>query len=199
VERSEVWYVYSLGLYSVPAGQWGGQTNYSEWIMNKAKISRAEYAALAQQFNPVKFNADEWVKLAKAAGQKYMVITTKHHEGFAMFKSKDPYNIVDASPFKRDVVKELADACRKYNMKLGFYYSQAQDWYHPGGSIWDGIEWDLTHKGDMSNYVDSLVIPQVKELMENYGDVALIWWDTPTGITPQMAKKYLMCLKNIQI
>ena len=99
------------GLYAVPAGQWGGQTGYGEWIMNSAKISRAEYAALAKQFNPVRFNAEEWVKLAKAAGQKYMVITTKHHDGFAMFKSSDPYNIVDATPFKRDIIKELP-VCR---------------------------------------------------------------------------------------
>ena len=184
------------GLYAVPAGQWGGQTNYSEWIMNKAKISRAEYSALAKQFNPVKFNAEEWVKLAKAAGQRYIVITTKHHEGFAMFKSFDPYNIIDATPFKRDVVKELADACRKYDMKLGFYYSQAQDWYHPGGSIWEGKEWDETHKRDMNSYVDSLVIPQVKELMENYGDVAVLWWDTPVGISPEMAQKITAVLKK---
>ena len=185
------------GLYAVPAGQWGGQTGYGEWIMNSAKISRAEYATLAKQFNPVRFNAEEWVKLAKAAGQKYMVITTKHHDGFAMFKSSDPYNIVDATPFKRDVVKELAEACRKYDMKLGFYYSQAQDWYHRGGSIWgDGKEWDETHKGDMNNYVDSVVVPQVKEIMENYGDVAVLWWDTPKGITPEMAQKISAVIKK---
>ena len=99
------------GIYSVPSGKWGENTTYGEWIMHSAKIPRAEYAALAKQFNPTRFNAEEWVKLAKDAGQKYIVITSKHHDGFAMFGSKaDPYNIVDATPFKRDILKELADA-----------------------------------------------------------------------------------------
>ena len=184
------------GLYAVPAGKWGDKTSYGEWIMHNAKIPRADYSALAKQFNPAKFNAEEWVKIAKAAGQKYMVITAKHHDGFAMFKSSDPYNIVDATPFKRDILKELADACRKNDMKLGFYYSQAQDWYHPGGAISGNKEWDETHIGDMNKYVDSIVVPQVKEIMENYGDVAVVWWDTPTGITPEMAKKISAVIKK---
>jgi Alpha-L-fucosidase len=184
------------GLYAVPSGKWGDKTTYGEWLMNSAKISRTEYSALAKQFNPVKFNAEEWVKIAKAAGQKYIVITSKHHDGFAMFKSSDPYNIVDATPFKRDILKELADACRKNDMKLGFYYSQAQDWYHPGGAVSGGKEWDETHKGDMNKYVDRIVVPQVKEILENYGDVAVVWWDTPMNITPDMAKKISDVLKK---
>jgi alpha-L-fucosidase len=164
--------------------------------MHTAKIPRAEYSSLAKQFNPTKFNAEEWVKIAKAAGQKYMVITSKHHDGFAMFKSSDPYNIVDATPFKRDILKELADACRKNDMKLGFYYSQAQDWYHPGGALSGNQEWDETHKGDMNQYVDSIVIPQVKEIMENYGDVAVVWWDTPLNVTPEMAKRIAAVIKK---
>ncbi len=184
------------GLYAVPSGKWGDKTTYGEWLMNSAKISRTEYSELAKQFNPIQFNAEEWVKIAKAAGQKYMVITSKHHDGFAMFKSSDPYNIVDATPFKRDVLKELADACRKNNMKLGFYYSQAQDWYHPGGAVSGNKEWDETHKGDMNKYVDSIVVPQVKEIMENYGDVAVVWWDTPMNITPEMAQKISSMLKK---
>jgi len=96
------------GIYSVPAGKWGTETNYGEWIMHNAKIARKEYSALAQQFNPTDFDAEEWVKLAKAAGQKYMVITSKHHDGFAMFKSATSnYNVYDATPFKRDVIAEL--------------------------------------------------------------------------------------------
>jgi len=184
------------GLYSVPAGKWGEKTSYGEWIMHNVKIPRAEYAALANKFNPTKFDAEEWVKIAKAAGQKYIVITAKHHDGFAMFKSFDPYNIVDATPFKRDILKELADACRKNDMKLGFYYSQAQDWYHPGGAISGNKEWDATHVGDMNKYVDSIVVPQVKEIMEKYGDVAVLWWDTPTGITSEMAKKISTVIKK---
>ena len=178
------------GVYSVPSGKWGDNTNYGEWIMHSAKIPRAEYAALAKKFNPTKFNADEWVKLAKDAGQKYIVITSKHHDGFAMFGSKaDPYNIVDATPFKRDILKELADACRKNDMKLGFYYSQAQDWYHPGGAVSGNVEWDETHKGDMGKYIDEIAFPQVKEILANYGDVAVLWWDTPTNMTKEMTIK----------
>ena len=184
------------GLYAVPSGKWGEKTTYGEWLMHTAKISRAEYSSLAKQFNPTKFNAEEWVKIAKAAGQKYMVITSKHHDGFAMFKSSDPYNIVDATPFKRDILKELADACRKNDMKLGFYYSQAQDWYHPGGALSGNQEWDETHRGDMNQYVDSIVIPHVKEIMENYGDVAVVWWDTPLNVTPEMAKRIAAVIKK---
>jgi len=184
------------GIYSVPAGKWGDKTIYGEWIMHQAKIPRSEYSALAKQFNPVQFNAEEWVKLAKDAGQKYMVITSKHHDGFAMFKSDaDPYNIVDATPFKRDILKELADACRKYDMKLGFYYSQAQDWYHPGGAVSGNVEWDETHKGDMNKYVETIAIPQVKEILSKYGDVAVLWWDTPTNMTKEMTQKLADLLK----
>lgn len=178
------------GIYSVPSGKWGDNTTYGEWIMLSAKIPRAEYAGLAQKFNPTKFNADEWVKLAKAAGQKYIVITSKHHDGFAMFGSKtDPYNIVDATPFKRDILKELAEACRKEGMKLGFYYSQAQDWYHPGGAVSGNTEWDQTHVGDMNAYIDKIALPQVKEILSNYGDVAVLWWDTPMNMTKEMSQK----------
>jgi len=184
------------GIYSVPAGKWGDNTNYGEWIMHQAKIPRVEYSALAKKFNPTQFNADEWVKLAKDAGQKYIVITSKHHDGFAMFGSKaDPYNIVDATPFKRDILKELAEACRKQGMKLGFYYSQAQDWYHPGGAVSGNVEWDSTHVADMNTYVDRIAVPQVKEILANYGDVAVLWWDTPTNMTPGMTRKLADLLK----
>ena len=178
------------GIYSVPSGKWGETTTYGEWIMHSAKIPRAEYAALAKKFNPTRFNAEEWVKLAKDAGQKYIVITSKHHDGFGMFGSKaDPYNIVDATPFNRDILKELAEACRKQDMKLGFYYSQAQDWYHPGGAVSGNVEWDETHKGDMNKYIEEIAIPQVKEILANYGDVAVLWWDTPTNMTKEMTEK----------
>ncbi|MFY7899370.1 MAG: alpha-L-fucosidase [Chitinophagaceae bacterium] len=184
------------GIYAQTAGKWGDKTNYGEWIMHSAKIPRATYAGLAKQFNPTKFNAEEWVKLAKAAGQKYIVITSKHHDGFAMYASKaSDYNIVDATPFKRDILKELADACRKQNMKLGFYYSQAQDWYHKGGAISGGKEWDTTHIGNMDSYIDSIAVPQVREILKNYGDVAVLWWDTPTNMTKEMSVKLANELK----
>ncbi len=177
------------GLYAVPSGKWGDKTTYGEWLMLQAKIPRAEYAKLADKFNPTLFNAEEWVKLAKDAGQRYIVLTAKHHDGFALFKSKDPYNVVDATPFKRDVVKEYAEACRKYGIKMGLYYSQAQDWYHPGGAVWNNKEWDSTHIADMNKYIDEVAVPQVKEILANYSDVAVLWWDTPVGMTKAMAKK----------
>jgi len=113
------------GLYAVPAGTYDGKqvAGIGEWIMNRGKIPVARYAEYAKEFNPVKFNAGEWVKIAKGAGMKYIVITSKHHDGFAMFHSKaSGYNIYDATPFKRDPLAELAEACRKEGIKLGFYY-----------------------------------------------------------------------------
>lgn len=177
------------GIYSVPAGKWCNKTTYGEWIMHQASISRATYSDFARTFNPTQFNAEDWVKLAKAAGQKYIVITSKHHDGFAMFDSKaSDYNIVKATPFKRDVIAEIAAACRKYGMKLGLYYSQAQDWYHPGGARSGSKLWDDGQKGDMMEYIKKIAIPQVKEILSNYGDIAILWWDTPCDMTPEMTK-----------
>ena len=113
------------GLYALPAGEWNGKRSpgLGEWVMLRSRVPVKEYEQLAARFNPVKFNADEWVKVAKDAGMKYIVITSKHHDGFALFKSKaSPYNIADATPFKRDVLKELADACARGGIRLGFYY-----------------------------------------------------------------------------
>ena len=188
------------GVYSVPAGVWHG-TNVTrhgaEWIMNgtAARISMADYQKLPAQFDPVKFNADEWVAIAKNAGMKYIVITAKHHDGFAMFHSQaSPFNIYDATPFKRDPLQELAKACQKAGIKLGFYYSQAQDWNHPGGAA-SGGHWDPAQNGDMDQFIDNVDIPQLKELFSNYGKVAVIWWDTPIGMTPERAEKLLPLLK----
>jgi len=179
------------GLYAVPAGTWQGQQigGIGEWIMNTGKIPSADYAGFAAQFNPVKFNAGEWVRIAKDAGMKYIVITSKHHDGFAMFHSQaSPYNIYDATPFKRDPLKELAAACRKEHIKLGFYYSQFQDWGHPGGGIY-GERWDQAQEGDLSGYVNKIAIPQVKEILSNYGPVAVLWWDTPGNISKEDVDK----------
>jgi alpha-L-fucosidase len=184
------------GLYSVPAGEWEGREipGISEWIMLRAGIPVKDYEQLAENFNPVKFDAEKWVLLAKNAGMKYIVITSKHHDGFAMFHSKaSPYNIYDATPFKRDPLKELSDACKKHNIRLGFYYSQAQDWHEPGGT-YSGIEkgtphWDPTLKHDsLMNYIQQKALPQVKEILENYGGLDILWWDTPIAMTEEAAK-----------
>jgi alpha-L-fucosidase len=185
------------GIYSVPAGTYNGKqiASIGEWIMNRGKIPVAEYAAYAKDFNPVKFNADQWVKMAKDAGQKYIVITSKHHDGFAMFKSNaTPYNIVDATPFKRDVIAELATACKKHGVKLGLYYSQAQDWHHPGGAA-SGGHWDKAQDGSMDEYVDKIAVPQVKEILTKYGPIAVLWWDTPTGMNKERADKLFAVTK----
>ena len=187
------------GLYSVPAGYWHGQysSGNGEWILHDKRIPIADYKALAAQFDPEKFNADAWVAVAKAAGMKYIVITAKHHEGFAMFKSEDPFNIVDATPFKRDPLKELATACQKAGIKLGFYYSQNQDWTAPGGVAYGG-HWDkAAQDGDFDSYLHSKVIPQLKELLANYQpSPAVIWFDTPKGMTPERAAEILPLLRQ---
>ncbi|MBN2091767.1 alpha-L-fucosidase [candidate division KSB1 bacterium] len=190
------------GLYAIPAGEWKGERipGISEWIMLRGKIPVKDYEALAGQFNPVKYDADAWVRLAKEAGMKYIVITSKHHDGFAMFHSKaSPYNIVDATLFKRDVLKELADACQKHGMKLGFYHSQAQDWYHPGGTYagYDRNEphWDSTlQRVPFEQYIEEKVVPQVTEILTNYGEIPILWWDTPIGMTEPMAEKLIKLL-----
>ncbi|GAC1384535.1 MAG: hypothetical protein NVSMB42_02720 [Herpetosiphon sp.] len=180
------------GLYASPAGEWKGQAipGIGEWIMQRGRIPVAEYEQLAAQFNPTRFDAAEWVALAKAAGQNYLVITAKHHDGFCMFKTAlTPYNIVDATPFGRDPLKELADECQRQGMRLGFYYSQTQDWHHVDG---DGNDWDYDEgKQDFARYINDYVKPQVSELLTNYGPVALIWFDTPRRITVQQSQELL--------
>lgn len=168
------------GIYSVTGGQYRGQElpNSAEWMMARGKIPIAEYEQYAARFNPSRFDADAFVGLAKQAGMKYLVITAKHHDGFAMFdSSSNDFNVVDATPFKRDIMKELADACQKQGIRFGFYYSQAQDWHHPGGF---GNGWDKTIKRVSSDeYVSQKAVPEVKQLLTDYGPIGIFWWDTP--------------------
>jgi alpha-L-fucosidase len=185
------------GVYSVPAGVYNGIEDKSlgEWIMHNQKIPVDVYQAYAKSFNPTKYDPEKWVLMAKAAGMKYIVITTKHHDGFAMFDSKaSDWNIVKRTPYGKDVIKMLADACRKYNMKLGFYYSQANDWNNPGGAAAGG-HWDPKQDGSFDDYIDRVAVPQIKEILNNYGDVAELWWDVPTDMTPARAAKFLPLLK----
>jgi alpha-L-fucosidase len=197
------------GLYSIPAGVWNGKEipGIGEWIMNRASIPVADYKALASQFNPTAFNAHDIVALAKSAGMKYIVITAKHHDGFAMFDSKaDPFNIVQATPFHRDPIRELAEECKKQGMKLGFYYSQDQDWTAPGGAAYKTGDHDLpshhwdpkAQDGDFASYLHTKAIPQMKELLENYGDFpVVVWFDTPTvDMTPALAGEIVALLNQ---
>ena len=183
------------GVYSVPAGVYQGRniSGIGEWIMNNASIPVAEYRKYVEQFNPTQFNADDFVKLAKDAGMKYIVITSKHHDGFAMFNSADPFNIVDATPFERDVIKELSEAARKQDIRFGVYYSHVQDWNHAGGYAYgrsgrqNGQHWDPAQDGSFDEYIRKVAIPQVKELLTNY-HLDVFWWDTPGSITAAQAK-----------
>lgn len=173
------------GLYSIPAGYWKGERSpgIGEWIMNRLQIPVGEYEQLATQFNPVKFDADAWAQLAQDAGMKYVVITSKHHDGFALFQSAaSKYNVVDATPFKRDVIKELAAACAKRGLRFGVYYSQSQDWHERGGAgnNWDFPSNDVKDKdGSFDRYLQEKVEPQLRELLTNYGPMCLVWFDTP--------------------
>ena len=156
------------GVYSVPAGVYRGKkiAGIGEWIMNRAKIPVGEYEKFAGRFNPTKFDAAAWVGLVKRAGMKYIIITSKHHDGFCIFDSKHTaYDIMDATPFKRDILRELADQCRKQGVRLGFYHS-IMDWHHPDA------------KGKrFAKYRQNYLKPQLKELLTNYGDVAVMWFD----------------------
>lgn len=182
------------GLYAQASNLWKGETNYgiAEWLMNRKQIPVAEYETLAKEFNPVNFNAKEWVKLAKDAGMRYIVITAKHHDGFAMYKSSDPFNIVDATPFKRDPMKELAEACKEGGLKLGFYYSQFQDWHEINS-------WDPSHRNQpFDEYFNNKCKVQVKELLSNYGPISLIWFDTPGSMTREQSLELVELMKTLQ-
>jgi alpha-L-fucosidase len=179
------------GLYSQLANKVDGKTYYGigEWIMNPrmAGIPVTKYKKLAGEFNPTKFDAMAVAQLAKDAGMKYIIITSKHHDGFAMYGSKvNSFNIVDATPYKRDVMKELAAACKKVGVGFGFYYSHNQDWTFPGGGRGPATDED-GNPATFDDYFTKKCLPQVKEITTGYGPIEIIWFDTPG----QMPKKYV--------
>ncbi|MDW5290147.1 alpha-L-fucosidase [Formosa sp. PL04] len=185
------------GLYSHLAGKWDGKTYYGigEWIMNPrvANISPNEYMQVAKEFNPVNFDAKKIAKLAKDAGMKYIIITSKHHEGFAMFDSKvSDFNIVDATPFARDPMKELSAACHELGLGFGFYYSHNQDWTAPGGSGGPST-YDNGKAATFKDYFYNKCKPQVKEICTNYGQIDFVWFDTPGD----MPKEYVVELADM--
>ncbi len=215
------------GLYSIIGGEWKGQRikTIGEWAMHRFEISNNEYENLAKVFNPIYFNAEEWVRLCKDAGMQYIVVTSKHHDGFCLFKSDvDNYNSVDGSPFGRDIIAEIAAACKKHGLKLGLYYSQSLDWhekhgagytkmiYHEGREVpcyW-GNTWDYPNskEKDYRYCFENKIKPQLKEILTKYGDICLIWFDTPMAeqTTAQSQELYDMvrkyqpgCLVNTRI
>lgn len=199
------------GLYAKLGGEYQGpgdteprRTDWiGEWAMNSLRIPVKEYKALAADWNPQNWDADAIARLAKRAGMKYVVITTKHHDGFAIYDSNvSDWNIHDATPLGRDPIAELADACHRHGLKLGFYYSHNQDWCHPGGDAWglaewekpflpgctpppdmkgwaSGSHWDEAQLGDYDRYLKTISLPQVEEILTKYGPIDIVWFDTP--------------------
>lgn len=202
------------GLYSLPAGEWQGQRMpfIGEWSQSYFRIPNDQYSTLASIFNPILFDAESWVKLAIDAGMQYLVVTSKHHDGFAMYHSRvDSFNICDSSPFGRDPVTELAEACQKHGLKLGLYYSQDLDWHEPngggyteghtnvGGMSWTN-DWDFPDK-DKKDYTQCFkdkIKPQVEELLQNYGELCLIWFDTPLTISSEQSTELFHLVKKYQ-
>ncbi len=213
------------GVYSMYGGVYKGHQQArgdAAWIENRCKIPVAEYRENARQFNPVNYDPEAWAKMAKDAGMKYLIITAKHHDGFALFDSKaSDWNVVQATQYGKDLLKPLAIACKKYGIKLGFYYSQAVDWTNPGASAarrlmkegwpnpdstridqftkehdghWDPVQ--LTSTFD--EYIDRVAVPQVKELLTNYGDVSILWWDYATQMKTVSGAEKLKSLLALQ-
>ena len=185
------------GLFSALAGEYNGRRTpgIAEWIMNDLNIPLEAYEKYAETFNPAQFDARAWARTAKSWGMKYVVFTAKHHDGFAMYHSAcDPYNIVDATPFGRDVVRELADACRAEGLKFCLYYSQAQDWHEP-----DAFRSGHPDPGErFTRYLEKKCKPQLRELLTRYGEIGCIWFDTFMGMTEEESRSLFDLVKSIQ-
>ena len=186
------------GLYAQLGGIWNGvhYPHGTEWIMRNAQIPLAEYRKLAETFDPVDFDAEAWASAAESFGSKYLCFTAKHHDGFAMYDSKvSDYNIMH-TPFGRDVVKELAEACRRHNIKFCLYYSQMQDWEDPDG---DGNTWDFRpEEKHFERYFENKVKPQLRELLTNYGEIGMIWFDTPYDMPVRLCRELQQYVHSIQ-
>ncbi len=186
------WGVYAAfsGCYEnkcIPVGEYG------EWIMEKMEIPVETYRAKAEtDFTAQHYHPKEWVALAKNAGMKYIVITSKHHEGFALFDTKaSDWNAVQSSPAKRDLLTPLVKEAHDAGLKVGFYYSQALDWVNGGsGKHWDKIQDART----FDQYLEEVSIPQVREILKNYGKIDILWWDMPIEMTQERANRFLEVL-----
>ena len=202
------------GLYSELGGVWRGQRmDYiGEWTQSRFRIPNSELEKVAASFDPVRFDADAWAAMAKRAGMGYIMVTAKHHEGFAMYHSKcDRYNIIDATPFGRDPIKELSEACAKHGIRLCLYYSQALDWHEPDaggtepglpsnfGMSW-GNDWDFPDHASkrFERYFERKAIPQVTELLTGYGPIGALFFDCPFTISYEQCRRLENLVKSIQ-
>lgn len=190
------------GVYAVPAGTYNGEQipGIGEWIMLRAQIPVNEYRAYAKEFNPVKYDPEAWASLAKKAGMRYMVITSKHHDGFALFPSKvTEWDVADATPYGKDLIGPLAKAARAEGLHFGLYYSQAQDWNHPGGAkagYEEGTGWDDLQKGDFDEYLNQIAIPQLGEILSSYRP-DILWWDTPRWMNEERADRLIPIIRLV--
>lgn len=190
------------GLYSQLANRYQDKTYYGigEWLMNRsmAGIDPVEYRKIARDFKPDKFDARAIAKLARDAGMAYIIITSKHHDGFAMYDSDaDDFNVVDATPWKRDPMKELAQACREQGLGFGFYYSHNQDWTAPGGN--GGPKEDADgNPASFEDYFKNKCLPQVEEITSRYGDIELVWFDTPGRMPKQHVEQLVEVVRKNQ-
>ncbi len=183
------------GLYSIPAGVWNGKEikGYSEQIKGHAKIETEQYRNLASQFNPVHWNADEVAILAKKAGMKSIILTSKHHDGFCLFDSKfTKFDVIDATPYKKDIVKELSEACARHNLKFGIYFSLI-DWDYEGA-----LPFESVNNSDLiPDQHHQYNLNQVEELLTNYGDISEIWFDMGAP-TYEQSKEIATLVKSLQ-
>ena len=188
------------GPYSYLAGEWNNLTipvgTEAEWIMQRFNIPVAQYRLIAHQLNPIHFDPEGWVQLAKATGMKYLIFTAKHHDGFAMYHSSvSRYNIVDWTQFKRDPVEELSTACRKQGMRFGIYYSHREDWDDPDGF---GNTWDYDRsKKNFDRYLERKSKPQLRELLTRYGPISVVWFDRGMD-TIEHATQFRNIVRGIQ-
>ncbi len=192
------------GLYSQDGCFYKGTNGGSEHMMQHLQIPLAEYAKIADVFDPTNFNADEIADLAQYAGMKYIIFTSKHHDGFAMFDSEsNDYNVVQRTPWHRDPVAELADACRRKGLMFGVYYSLGRDWADPDVPTKNGYRsntWDYPNENKkvFAKYFERKVKPQITELLTHYGPIAVVWFDTPEEISPAESQELVNLIHKLQ-
>lgn len=194
------------GLYSVAAGEWDGTPvdGIGEWLQNFAKVPNSEYAKLADSFTMSQYDPEEWVLMAKNAGARYIVFTTKHHEGFCLYPSEVSDFDVEMTPYKGDPLKELVDACRRHDIRVGFYYSHRQDWHEEDAAVMKN-EYD-GHYGkpksevhpDLDRYIREKALPQMRELLTRYGKIDLLWYDTPMDLTEEQSREFVNVVRELQ-